>query len=107
VTHRICKRHLATASCPDTIENLLQSRLIRIGDQPAPKVFLQGLMCAGSALPQNAMGVVRNVFDLHTRHGAILAPLAPFCKYAPVGRGIPTPGAEQPDQTGPRTGSET
>jgi hypothetical protein len=81
VTHRICKRHLATASCRDTIENLLQSRLIRIIDQAAPKVFLQGLMCARSAFPQHAMSVVRNVFDLHTGHGAILALMAPLCKY--------------------------
>lgn len=72
VTHRICKRHLATASCRDTIENLLQSWLIRISDQAAPKVFLQGLMCARSAFPQHAMGVLRDVFDLHTGHGATL-----------------------------------
>jgi hypothetical protein len=84
VTHHIGKRHLATASGRDTLENLLQSRLIRIGDQAAPKVFLQGLMCASSALPQYAMGVVGNVFDLNTGHGAILALLAPLCKYARV-----------------------
>jgi hypothetical protein len=38
-------------------------------------------MCARSAFPQHAMGVLRNIFDLHTGHGAILAPLAPLCKY--------------------------
>jgi hypothetical protein len=38
-------------------------------------------MCARSALAQHAMSVVGNIFDLHTGHGAILAPLAPLCKY--------------------------
>ena len=73
VTHRICKRHLATASCRDTIENLLQRWLIRISDQAAPKVLLQRLMCARSAFRQHAMGVLRDVFELHTGHGPTLA----------------------------------
>lgn len=74
VTHSIYERHLASASCRETVECLLQRRLIRIGDQAAPKIFLQGLMCARSTLKQHAMSVVRKIFDLHTGHGAIMAP---------------------------------
>lgn len=34
-------------------------------------------MRAGRPLTQNSVGVLRNVFDLHARHGAIMAPTAP------------------------------
>lgn len=71
------KRHPAATTCSDSDENLVQSGLTRVGDQPASKVFLQGLMRAGGSFPQDSMGVFGNVFDLHTGHGAILAPLAP------------------------------
>jgi FAD/FMN-containing dehydrogenase len=37
-------------------------------------------MCARRSLPQDSVGVFRNVFDLHTGHGAILAPIAPKYK---------------------------
>jgi hypothetical protein len=50
--------------------------LIRVGDQTASKIFLQRLMCARRSFPQDAVGVFRNVFDLHTGHSAIMAPLA-------------------------------
>lgn len=33
-----------------------------------------------SSLPQDSVDIFRNVFDLHTGHGAILAPVAPKCK---------------------------
>lgn len=75
VTHSCAKRHPATVTRRSALEDLLQSWLTRIGDQTAPKVFLQRLVRACSALPQDPMGVVRHIFDLHTRHGAILAPL--------------------------------
>jgi hypothetical protein len=80
MTHSVREQHLPTTSRRDTVEDLLQGRLIRIGDQPASKVFLQRLMCARSTLPQHTMGVIWNVLDLHAGHGAILAPLAPQCK---------------------------
>jgi hypothetical protein len=41
------KRYAATTSCGDALENLIQCGLIRVGDQTASKVFLQGLMLAG------------------------------------------------------------
>ncbi|HET6732595.1 hypothetical protein [Mycobacterium sp.] len=66
---------------PAPHENLLQSRLIRISDQTALKVFLQGLMYARSGFPLRAMGVLRDVLDLHAGHGAIWALMAPLCKY--------------------------
>ena len=64
----------------NAIENLIQRGLIGVGDETTPKVFLQGLMCSRGSLPQDSVGVFGDVFDLHTRHGAILAPLAPKCK---------------------------
>ncbi|KUH84622.1 hypothetical protein AU187_18930 [Mycobacterium sp. IS-1556] len=76
MTHSVCEGHLASASWRETVECLLQRRLIRIGDQAAPKIFLQRLMCAHSALPQHAMSLVRKIFDQHTGHGAIVAVLA-------------------------------
>jgi len=62
------KRHAPTPACADAIENLVQSGLIRLGNQTASKVFLQGLMRARRSLPQDSVGVFRNVFDLHTGH---------------------------------------
>jgi hypothetical protein len=35
---------------------------------------------ACGALAQDPVSVVRYIFDLHTRHGAILALVAPKCK---------------------------
>jgi hypothetical protein len=67
--------------CGDAVENLIQSWLIGVGDKTASKVFLQGLMRARRSLPQDSVGVFRNVFDLHTGHGAIMAPIAPKYKY--------------------------
>ncbi|OBK46855.1 hypothetical protein A5655_09200 [Mycobacterium sp. 1081908.1] len=64
----------------DAVQNLVQSGLARLCDQTAPKVFLQGLMRAGGPLTQNSVGVLRNVLNLHARHGAILAPMAPKYK---------------------------
>lgn len=64
----------------NAIVNLIQRGLIGVGDETTPKVFLQGLMCSRGSLPQDSVGVFGDVFDLHTRHGAILAPLAPKCK---------------------------
>jgi hypothetical protein len=37
-------------------------------------------MRARRSLPEDSVGVFRNVFDLHTGHGAIMAPIAPQCK---------------------------
>jgi hypothetical protein len=71
------KRDTATPACGGAVENLLQRGLARISDQAASQVFLQGLMCARSPLAQNAVGMFRDVLDLHTGHGAILALLAP------------------------------
>ena len=70
----------ATAAGGDAVENFIQSGLICVGDQTASEVFLQGLMGARRSLPQDSVSVFGNVFDLHARHGAILAPVAPQCK---------------------------
>jgi hypothetical protein len=73
-------------ACRDAVENLIESGLIRLGDQTAPKVLLQGLMRACCSFPQDPVGAFRDVFDLHAGHGAILALLAPKCKrdFAPA-----------------------
>jgi hypothetical protein len=74
------KGHPATMASRNAIENLIHRGLTGVGDETTPKIFLQGLMCSRGSLPQDPVGVFRDVFDLHTRHGAILAPLAPKCK---------------------------
>ena len=60
----------------DAVENLIQSGLFRRGDQMASKIFLQRLVCTRGSLAKNSVGAFRDVFDLHTRHGAIVALLA-------------------------------
>jgi hypothetical protein len=64
----------------DAAENLVQSGLVCLGDQTASKVFLQGLMRSRRSLAQDPVGVFRDVFDLNTGHGAIMALLAPQYK---------------------------
>jgi hypothetical protein len=80
MTDGCAKGHPATMASRNAIENLIQRGLIGVGDETTPKVFLQGLMCSRGSLPQDSVGVFGDVFDLHTGHGAILAPLAPKCK---------------------------
>jgi hypothetical protein len=89
------KRHPATMACGNAVENLIQSGLIRLSDQTASKVFLQGLMRACGPLPQDAVGVFRNILDLHTWHGAILAPIAPKCNQFSMPRVCTGPGKGQ------------
>jgi hypothetical protein len=50
-------------------------------------------MRARRSLPQDSVGVFRDVFDLHTGHGAIVAPIAPKCKCEEFGVG-PAHGEE-------------
>ena len=38
-------------------------------------------MRGGRALTQDSMSLLGYILDLHTRHGAIMAPKAPFCKH--------------------------
>jgi hypothetical protein len=77
--------NVAAAARGDATENLIQRGLICVSDQAASQVFLQGLVCAGGALAQHSVSVLRNVFDLYARHGAILAPTAPKCKRVVLG----------------------
>jgi hypothetical protein len=63
-------------ACGNAVENLIQSSLFRVGNQPASKVFLQRLMRACGSLTQDLVRFLRNIFDLHTRHSASLAPSA-------------------------------
>ena len=65
------ERYAATTACGDAVENLIQSGLIRVGDQTAPKIFLQGLMRACRSFAQDTVGVFRNVFNQDAGHGAI------------------------------------
>jgi hypothetical protein len=39
-------------------------------------------MCGGCALAQDRVSLLRHIFDLHARHGAIMALEAPFRKRA-------------------------
>ena len=84
VTHRCAERHLPTLACPGALENLFDSRLTRVGNQTAPEVFLQGLMRACGALAEHSVSFLGNIFDLHARHGASMAPAAPQRKSGPL-----------------------
>jgi hypothetical protein len=76
MAHGRAKRHRTTTARGNSVKSLIERRLTSIVDQPGAKVFLQGLMGAGGTLAQDPMDVFWNVFDLHTRHSAIVAPLA-------------------------------
>lgn len=82
VLNGVLEGNAATAVIGDAVQNLVQSGLIRLSDQTASKVFLQGLMRTGGPLAQNSVGVLRNVFDLDARHGAIMHPLSGFKSHA-------------------------
>jgi hypothetical protein len=68
--------YAATVASTDAIEDLIQSGLFRLSDQTASKVFLKGLMRTRRSLAQDSVGAFRDVLDLNTRHGAIMALLA-------------------------------
>jgi hypothetical protein len=82
MTDGCVKGHPATLASGNAVENLIHCGLIGVGDQTAPKVFLQRLMRSRGSLPQDSVGVFGDVFNLDTGHGAILAPTAPKYKYA-------------------------
>lgn len=82
VTHSCAKRHSATVTCRGALEDLIQSWLTRIGDQTAPKVFLQRLVCACSAFPQDPMSVLRHIFDLQLRASSSCADVTTVRRHA-------------------------
>jgi hypothetical protein len=59
------------------VEDFLQRRLACVLDQTAAQVLLQGLVRGGGSLAKDRVRLLRHVFDLNTRHNAIMAPLAP------------------------------
>ena len=77
--HRRTERHLSAFAHGGTFEDLFSGGLTRLGDQSAAEVLLKRLMRPRRPLPQDPVCVIRDVFDLHTGHGAILAPVAPEC----------------------------
>jgi len=54
-------------------------------------------VCFGRTPCENGVGFLGDIFDLHARHGATMAPLAPICKSERAcGRVCPAPGRSLP-----------
>lgn len=71
-------RHSPAGSAARVVEHFVHCRRGCLLDQPAAEVLLQRLMRCRRSLTQHGVGVIRNVLDLHTGHGAIMALPAPF-----------------------------
>jgi hypothetical protein len=85
VTHggyRSVERDSAASTPAGAVKYLVQRRPAGLVDQPETEVLLKGLVGCGSASAQHSMCLSGYIFDLHTRHGAIMALKAPQCKYA-------------------------
>jgi hypothetical protein len=77
---RLGEAERPTGSVVGTIKNLVQCGRVRLPHQQAEQILLKRLVSPRRALPQHRVRLFWYPFDLDTRHGAILAPLAPKCK---------------------------
>src|SRR5487761_1386626 len=75
--HRSLQRHRTARASSRPVEDLVECRLASLLDQPGPQVLLEGLVRGGRTLAQDRMGLLRDIFDLHAGHSAIMAPQAP------------------------------
>ena len=80
--YRRLQRNRASRAAARPVKDLLKGRFARLLDEPGPQVLLEGLMRGSCALTQDGMSLLRNIFDLHARHGAIMALKAPIRKRA-------------------------
>ena len=106
------QRDPATPVSTSPVQHLVNRRDGRLVDQTRQQVLLQGLMSSSRPSAKHRVRVIRHVFDLHARHGAILAPELAFAQgmaHAKNDRGsrraarraCRSPGS---DQTGRQTG---
>ena len=71
------------------VENLVEGRPAGLLDQEGAQVLLQGLVRPRGPESQDGVRLGRDILDLDTGHGAILAPMAP----TPAPQAGTTPGA--------------
>jgi hypothetical protein len=76
--------HLASGAAAGAVEDLVEGWLGGVLDQARPQIFLQRLVRSRSPLAEHGVGLVGNVLDLNTRHGAIMALQAPLYKLVHV-----------------------
>src|SRR5215475_2207874 len=75
--HRCFQGDRAPRAAFRPVEDLVEGRFAGLLDEPGAQVFLQRLMRGGGALAQDRVSPLRHIFDLHARHGAIMALEAP------------------------------
>ena len=83
--YRRLQRNRTARAAARPVKNLLKGRFAGFLDEPGPQVLLEGLVRGGCALPQDSMSLLGHIFDLHARHGAIMALEAPVRKRAVIG----------------------
>ena len=83
--YRRLQRNRTSRAAARPVKDLLEGRFAGLLDEPGPKVFLEGLVRGSCALTQDGMSLLGYVFDLHARHGAIMALEAPVRKRAVIG----------------------
>ena len=71
---------LASCAASPSIEYLVDGWRARLPHQQAQQILLQGLVCASRSLTKHGVRFLRYSFDLHARHGASMAPVAPEYK---------------------------
>jgi len=84
--HRCLQRNRATRAAAGPVKNLLKGRFAGLLDEPGSEVFLKRLVRGGGTLTQDGVSLLGHVFDLHARHGAIMALKAPVRKRPVIGR---------------------
>ena len=83
--YRRLQRNRTSRAAARPVKDLLKGRLAGLLDEPGPQVLLEGLVRGSCALTQDGMSLLGHIFDLHARHGAIMALEAPVRKRAVIG----------------------
>ena len=83
--YRRLQRNRTSRATTRPVKDLLKGRLAGLLDEPGPQVLLEGLVRGSCALAQDGMSLLGHIFDLHARHGAIMALEAPVRKRAVIG----------------------
>ena len=84
--YRRRQRHRTSRAAARTVKDLLKGRFAGLLNEPGPQVLLEGLVRGSCALTQDGMSLLRHIFDLHARHGAIMALETPVRKRAVIVR---------------------
>ncbi len=78
--YRRLQRNRTSRAAARPVKDLLKGRFAGLLDEPGPQVLLEGLVRGSCALTQDGMSLLGHIFDLHARHGAIMALEAPVRK---------------------------